>query len=367
MTTSRRIALFGMAAGLVFGITACGKEQQTTQKPASDAQTAQSQSRGATGAGASFPAPLYAKWASDYATATSTKINYQSVGSSAGMKQIETQTVDFGASDEPLKEEELKAKGLVQFPTVIGGVVPVVNIAGITPGDLTLDGPTLANIYLGKITKWNDAAIKALNPGLGLPDAAIAPVRRADGSGTTFLFTNYLSKVSPEWKSKVGEGTAVNWPTGAGGKGNEGVAAFVGRLPNSIGYVEYAYVKQNKMTYALLQNASGKFPQPDDEAFKAAAAGAQWDKSFYQILTNQTGDNAWPITGATFILMHKKQEKPAVAASALKFFSWAYKEGDKTSSDLDYVPMPASVKGVIQKSWEQITDASGKPVAMAAN
>jgi phosphate transport system substrate-binding protein len=314
-----------------------------------------------TGAGASFPAPLYAKWAADYHKATGTKVNYQSVGSGAGLKQIEAKTVDFGASDAPLKDEDLAAKGLMQFPTVIGGVIPVVNIQGIKAGELKLNGQVLGDIYLGKITKWNDPAIVALNSGVKLPDAAIAPVRRADGSGTSFLFTNYLSKVNAEWKSKVGEGTAVNWPTGAGGKGNEGVAA------NSIGYVEYAYVKQNKMTYALLQNASGKFPQPDDEAFKAAAAGAQWDKSFYQILTNQNGDGAWPITGATFILMHKKQDKPAVAASALKFFSWAYKEGDKTSSDLDYVPMPAAVKGVIEKSWGQIVDAAGKPVALAAN
>ncbi|RCW70248.1 phosphate ABC transporter substrate-binding protein PstS [Pseudorhodoferax soli] len=320
-----------------------------------------------TGAGASFPAPLYAKWAADYNKATGTKINYQSVGSGAGLKQIEAKTVDFGASDAPLKDEDLAAKGLVQFPTVIGGVIPVVNIQGIKAGELKLNGQVLGDIYLGKITKWNDPAIVALNAGVKLPDAAIAPVRRADGSGTSFLFTNYLSKVNAEWKSKVGEGTAVNWPTGAGGKGNEGVAAFVGRLPNSIGYVEYAYVKQNKMTYALLQNASGKFPQPDDEAFKAAAANAQWDKSFYQILTNQNGDGAWPITGATFILMHKKQDKPAVAASALKFFSWAYKDGDKTSGDLDYVPMPAAVKSVIEKSWGQIVDASGKPVALAAN
>jgi phosphate transport system substrate-binding protein len=320
-----------------------------------------------TGAGASFPAPLYAKWAADYHKATGTKVNYQSVGSGAGLKQIEAKTVDFGASDAPLKDADLEAKGLLQFPTVIGGVIPVVNIQGIKPGELKLNGQVLGDIYLGKITKWNDPAIVALNAGVKLPDAAIAPVRRADGSGTSFLFTNYLSKVNAEWKDKVGEGTAVNWPTGAGGKGNEGVAAFVGRLPNSIGYVEYAYVKQNKMTYALLQNASGKFPQPDDTAFKAAAAGAQWDKSFYQILTNQNGDGAWPITGATFILMHKKQDKPAVAASALKFFSWAYKEGDKTSNDLDYVPMPASVKGVIEKSWGQIVDAAGKPVALAAN
>ena len=317
----------------------------------------------ATGAGASFPAPLYSKWASDYNKATGVKINYQSVGSGAGLKQIEAKTVDFGASDAPLKDEELKAKGLVQFPTVIGGVVPVINVAGIKPGELKLSGQVLGDIYLGKITKWNDAAIVALNPGLALPDAAIAPVRRADGSGTTFGFTNYLSKVNPEWKSKVGEGTAVNWPTGAGGKGNEGVAAFVGRLPNSIGYVEYAYVKQNKMNYAKLQNAAGNFVSPDDDNFKAAAAGAEWDKSFYQILTNQPGKDAWPITSATFILMNKTQDKPAQAATTLKFFDWAYKNGDKTAGDLDYVPMPDKVKQIIYKSWDDIKDASGKTVA----
>ena len=363
MTTSRRITLLGMAAGLVFGITACGKEQQTTQKPASDAQTAQSQSRGATGAGASFPAPLYAKWASDYATATGTKINYQSVGSSAGMKQIETQTVDFGASDEPLKEEELKAKGLVQFPTVIGGVVPVVNITGINPGDLTLDGVTLANIYLGKITKWNDPAIAALNPNVKLPDATIAPVRRADGSGTSFNFTNYLSKVSPEWKEKIGEGKAVNWPVGTGGKGNEGVAQFVARLPNSIGYVEYAYVKQNKMNYARMKNASGNVVAPDENTFKAATAAADWKKSFYQILTNQSGKNAWPITAATYIVMHARQDKPQNGSSVLKFFNWAYANGDKSALDLDYVPMPAEVKTIIVRSWSGVKDASGKALA----
>ena len=317
----------------------------------------------ATGAGASFPAPLYSKWASDYNKATGVKINYQSVGSGAGLKQIEAKTVDFGASDAPLKDEELKAKGLVQFPTVIGGIVPVINVAGIKPGELKLSGQVLGDIYLGKITKWNDAAIVALNPGVALPDAAIAPVRRADGSGTTFGFTNYLSKVNPEWKSKVGEGTAVNWPTGAGGKGNEGVAAFVGRLPNSIGYVEYAYVKQNKMNYAKLQNAAGNFVSPDDDNFKAAAAGAEWDKSFYQILTNQPGKDAWPITSATFILMNKTQDKPAQATTALKFFDWAYKNGDKTAGDLDYVPMPDKVKQIIYKSWDDIKDASGKTVA----
>ncbi|WP_313570576.1 phosphate ABC transporter substrate-binding protein PstS [Comamonas terrigena] len=318
----------------------------------------------ATGAGASFPAPLYSKWAADYHKATGVKINYQSVGSSAGIKQIEAKTVDFGASDEPLKDDELAKKGLVQFPTVIGGIVPVVNIKGIAPGQLKLSGQVLGDIYLGKITKWNDAAIVALNPGVALPDATIAPVRRADGSGTTFGFTNYLSKVNAEWKEKVGEGKAVNWPTGAGGKGNEGVAAFVGRLPNSIGYVEYAYVKQNKLTFTLLQNSSGAFVTPDDATFKAAAAGADWSKSFFHILTNQPGKDAWPITSATFILMHAKQEKPEQAAAALKFFQWAYQSGDQTAAGLDYVPMPEPVKQVIYKSWGNIKNAAGQTIAV---
>ena len=318
----------------------------------------------ATGAGASFPAPLYAKWAADYHKATGVKINYQSVGSGAGLRQIEAKTVDFGASDAPLKDEDLAKKGLVQFPTVIGGVVPVVNIPGINPGQLKLSGKVLGDIYLGKVTQWNDPAIAALNPGVKLPEAAIAPVRRADGSGTSFIFTNYLSKVNPEWKEKVGEGTAVNWPIGAGGKGNEGVAAFVGRLANSIGYVEYAYVKQNKLNYVQLQNAEGAFVSPDDDAFKAAAAGADWSKSFYQILTNQPGKASWPITGATFILMHKSQDKPQQASATLKFFDWAYQTGDKTAADLDYVPMPDSVKSVIVKSWGEIKDGAGKPIAL---
>jgi phosphate transport system substrate-binding protein len=322
-----------------------------------------SSAQNVTGAGASFPAPLYSKWAADYNKATGVRINYQSVGSGAGIKQIDAKTVDFGASDAPLKDEDLVKKGLVQFPTVIGGVIPVVNIQGIAPGQLKLNGQVLGDIYLGKITKWNDPAIKALNASLALPDSAIAPVRRADGSGTSFIFTNYLSKVNKEWKDKVGEGTAVNWPVGAGGKGNEGVAAFVGRLPNSIGYLEYAYVKQNKLTYAQLQNAEGNFVSPDDKAFKAAAAGADWAKSFYQILTNQPGKDAWPITGATFILMHKAQDKPEQAAASLKFFEWAYKNGDKTADDLDYVPMPDVVKAQIAKSWGDIKDVSGKAVA----
>lgn len=316
-----------------------------------------------TGAGATFPAPLYAKWASDYNKLTGVKVNYQSIGSGGGIKQIDSKTVDFGASDMPQTDEVLKTKGQIQFPTVIGGVVPVLNVAGIAPGQLKLTGQVLGDIYLGKISKWNDPAIKALNPTLALPDAAIAQVRRADGSGTTFIFTNYLSKVNAEWKSKVGEGTAVNWPVGAGGKGNEGVAAFVGRLPNSLGYVEYSYVKQNKLVYALMQNAAGNFVQPEDDTFKAAAAGADWAKSFYQILTNQAGKDAWPISGATFILMHTKQDKPANATETLKFFNWAYANGEKSAADLDYVPMPAVVVAAIQKSWGEIKDPAGKAVA----
>lgn len=319
-----------------------------------------------TGAGASFPAPIYAKWADAYNKATGARINYQSVGSGAGIRQIKAKTVDFGASDAPLKDDELAKDGLVQFPTVIGGVVPVVNVKGIQPGQLKLTGQVLGDIYLGKVTKWNDPAIAALNAGVSLPDAAIAVVRRADGSGTSFIFTNYLSKVNGEWKSKVGEGTAVNWPTGAGGKGNEGVSAFVQRLPNSIGYVEYAYAKQNKMSHVLLKNAAGNFVAPDDANFKAAAAGADWAKSFYQILTEQPGKDAWPITGATFILMHKTQDKPVNATNTLKFFDWAYGSGDKMAEDLDYVPLPDSVKGLVRKQWGDIKDASGKAVAATA-
>lgn len=316
-----------------------------------------------TGAGATFPAPIYAKWASEYNKATGVKVNYQSIGSGGGIKQIDSKTVDFGASDMPQTDEVLKSKGQMQFPTVMGGVVPVINIKGIEPGQLKLTGPLLGDIFLGKVARWNDPAIKALNPTLALPDAAIAQVRRADGSGTTFIFTNYLSKVSPEWKAKVGEGTAVNWPVGAGGKGNEGVAAFVSRLPNSLGYVEYSYVKQNKMNYAVVQNSAGNFVKPEDDTFKAAAAGADWAKSFYQILTNQPGKDAWPISGATFILMHTKQDKPANATEVLKFFSWAYKNGDQAAADLDYVPMPKPVIAAIEKAWGEIKDTAGKPVA----
>jgi phosphate transport system substrate-binding protein len=320
-----------------------------------------------TGAGATFPAPVYAKWADAYHKATGARINYQSVGSGAGINQIRAKTVDFGASDMPLTDEALAKDGLMQFPTVIGGVVPVVNVAGIAPGQLKLTGAVLGDVFLGKVNKWNDAAIAALNPGVKLPDAAIAVVRRADGSGTTFIFTNYLSKVSADWKAKVGEGTAVNWPTGAGGKGNEGVSAFVQRLPNSIGYVEYAYAKQNKMATVLLRNQAGNFVGPDDGNFKAAAAGADWGKSFYQILTDQPGRDAWPITGATFILMHKVQDKPAQAGAALKFFDWAYVNGNQMAGELEYVTLPDTVKAMVRKEWSGIKDGSGKPLSAPAS
>ena len=317
-----------------------------------------------TGAGATFPAPLYSKWADAYNKATGARINYQSVGSGAGLRQIRGKTVDFGASDMPLTDADLAKDGLVQFPTVIGGVVPVLNVKGIAPGQVKMTGQVLGDIYLGKIAKWNDPALVALNPGVPLPDTAIAVVRRADGSGTTFIFSNYLSKVNAEWKAKVGEGTAVNWPTGAGGKGNEGVAAFVQRLPNSLGYVEYSYAKSNKMSHVMMRNQAGSFVAPDDTAFKAAAASADWAKSFYQILTDQPGKDSWPITGATFIMMHKAQDKPVQATNSLKFFEWAFVNGDKMATDLEYVPLPEAVKALSRKAWGDIKDAAGKPVAI---
>ena len=304
------------------------------------AVTAQAQINGA---GATFPAPLYAKWADAYAKETGTKINYQSVGSGAGINQIRARTVTFGASDMPLTDDKLKEMDAVQFPTAIGGVVPVHNIRGIKPGELRLTGSVIADIYLGKIRRWNDPAIQSINPGLNLPDADIVAVRRADGSGTTFIWTNYLSKVNKEFKDTIGEGTAVNWKVGAGGKGNEGVAQMVRQLPNTIGYVEYAYVKQTNMNWVHVQNAAGTWVEPDDETFKAAAAGAKWEQSFYQILTNQSGKNSWPITGATFIIMPVQSTDPAKAQEATKFFLWALDRGDSMAQSLDYVPMPKSV------------------------
>ena len=317
-----------------------------------------------TGAGASFPAPVYSKWADAYNKETGNKVNYQSIGSGGGIKQISAKTVDFGASDMPLKPEDLKEKGLMQFPTVIGGVVPVVNLQGVAPGQMKLTGEVLANIYLNKITKWNDKAIADLNPGVKLPDQDISVIRRADGSGTTFIFTNYLSKVSADWKSTVGEGTAVKWPVGLGGKGNEGVSAFVQRLPGSIGYVEYAYAKQNKLTHTQLNNKEGVFVQPDEETFKSAAAGADWSNSFYEILTLQPGKTSWPITGATFILFHTEQADAAKASEVLKFFNWAYAKGDKLSSDLDYVPLPDATVKLIENAWKTVKTTDGKAIAM---
>jgi len=320
-----------------------------------------------TGAGATFPYPIYAKWAEAYKAKTGVGMNYQSIGSGGGIKQIKAKTVDFGASDAPLKADELEKNGLVQFPTVMGGVVPVVNIEGVNAGDIKLSGEALANIYLGKIKKWNDPALVALNPGVKLPDTTITVVNRSDGSGTTFIFTNYLSKVSKEWKEKVGNAKSVAWPapTGAGGKGNEGVASFVQRLKGSIGYVEYAYAKQNKMAYTLLQNRDGNFVAPGDKSFQSAAAGADWKHApgFYEILTNEPGKDSWPITGATFILMHKSQANAANAKEVLKFFDWAYKHGDKMAFDLNYVPMPDEVVALVHAEWQgKIKEASGKSI-----
>jgi phosphate transport system substrate-binding protein len=321
-----------------------------------------------TGAGASFPAPVYAKWAEAYQKASGSRVNYQSIGSSGGIRQIQAKTVDFGASDAPLKPEDLEKHALMQFPTVIGGVVPVLNVKGIAPGQLRLTGQVLGDIYLGKIRKWNDPAIAALNPGVSLPSQDVAVVRRADGSGTTFIFTNYLSKVNADWKQKVGEGQAVQWPVGLGGKGNEGVAAFVQRVQGAIGYVEYAYAKQNKLAHVLVQNVAGAFVQPDDSTFAAAAAGADWTRAaFYEILTNMPGRESWPITGATFILLHKVPSKPQQTAEVLRFFDWAYANGDKLALEMDYVPLPDSVVKQVRTAWAStIKDAAGKSLWAAA-
>ena len=306
-----------------------------------------------TGAGATFPFPIYSKWADTYKKETGNGLNYQSIGSGGGIKQIQAKTVTFGASDMPLKVEQLDKDGLVQWPMVMGAIAPVVNVEGIKPGELVFDGETLANIYLGKITKWDDPAIKKLNPHAKLPSDAIAVVRRSDGSGTTFNFTNYLSKVSADWKSKVGEGTAVEWPTGVGAKGNEGVSANVMQTKNSIGYVEYAYAKQNKLTYTGLVNKAGKTVQPTTETFQAAASNADWTHApgYYVILTDQPGDKSWPITASTFILMHKDAADKAASQEALKFFRWAFANGGKMAEELDYIPMPENVVKLIEKTW----------------
>jgi len=317
-----------------------------------------------TGAGATFPYPIYSKWAEAYKAKTGVGMNYQSIGSGGGIKQIVAKTVDFGASDMPLQPEELEKNGLMQFPMVMGGVVPVYNLQGIKPGEIKLTGAVLADIYLGKVTRWNAPAIAALNKDAKLPDQDITVVSRSDGSGTTFIFTNYLSKVSSEWKGKVGNNTSVKWPAGVSGKGNEGVAAYVQRLPGSIGYVEYAYAIQNKMSYALLQNKEGAFVGPNAQNFAAAASNARWEKAvnFYEILTDEPGKNSWPITGATFILMHKVQDNPENAKIALKFFEWAYANGDKMALELDYIPMPDNVVKLVDTEWKKLKDKSGKTV-----
>ena len=306
-----------------------------------------------TGAGATFPFPVYSKWADAYKKETGNGLNYQSIGSGAGIKQIQAKTVTFGATDAPLKAEQLEKDGLVQWPMVMGAIVPVVNLEGIASGELVLSGELLADIYLGKVTKWDDAAIVKLNPKLKLPSAAITVVRRSDGSGTTFNFTDYLAKASPDWKTKVGMGTAVEWPVGVGAKGNEGVAGNISQTKNAIGYVEYAYAKQNKLTYAGMINKAGKTVQPTVASFQAAASNADWAKApgYYVILTDQPGEASWPITAATFILMHKVPADKAASAEAIKFFTWAFEKGDKMAEDLDYIPMPAPVVKLIEKTW----------------
>jgi phosphate transport system substrate-binding protein len=317
-----------------------------------------------TGAGATFPYPIYAKWADAYKKSTGNGLNYQSIGSGGGIKQITAKTVDFGASDMPLKPDDLQKEGLLQFPAIMGGVVPVANLQGVKPGELKFTGALLADIYLGKVSKWNDPAIAKLNPGVKLPDENITVVHRSDGSGTNFLWSNYLSKVSPEFKSTVGEGTSVKWPTGVGGKGNEGVASYVQKINGSLGYVEYAYAKQNKLSYGQMQNKAGKFVFPVDGAFKAAAAGADWKAvpGMGVVLTDQPGEAAWPITGASFILLHAKQDKPETGKEVLKFFEWSFRNGQKMAEELDYVPMPEPVVKQIEASWKGVTDASGKAV-----
>ena len=381
-----RYSLLAVAVSCTLVLTACNKSTETTE-PATDSssavttteantqtttasttgfKSAENIAMNITGAGASFPQPIYAKWSYDYNAATGGQVNYQSIGSSGGIKQIESKTVDFGASDAPMTPEELDAAGLIQFPTVIGGVVPIVNIDGIEPGALKLDGAMLADIYLGKISNWNDPAIKAMNPDLTLPDAAITTVFRSDGSGTTFNFTDYLAKVSPDWKDSVGVDKTVKWPTsatGAGGKGNEGVSSYVNRMKNSIGYVEYAYAKQNNMSHTALKNAAGNVVQPSAETF-AAAGDIDWSKQagFYKVITNSETEQAWPIAAATFILVHKQPENPQQVAGVLNFFDWAYSQGDDSAMALDYVPFSDTAVALFKEKWNEVKGSDGQPV-----
>jgi phosphate transport system substrate-binding protein len=322
-----------------------------------------------TGAGATFPFPIYAKWAEAYKAATGVGLNYQSIGSGGGIRQIRAKTVDFGATDAPVRGEELTRDGMIQFPMVMGGVVPALNVQGVGQRGLRLTGALLADIYLGKVTRWNDARIRELNPGVTLPDATINVVYRSDGSGTTFVWTEYLSMVSPEWQQRIGRNTSVQWPVGVGGRGNEGVAGTVRQIANSIGYVEYAYAKQNNLGYALVQNAAGNFPEPDDKSFQAAAEGADWSAApgFGISLNNQRFPQAWPIVSATFILMYAKPADAARSTAALRFFDWAFANGDKLALDLEYVPMPAAVKAQVRREWAKITDGQNRPVFTPAS
>lgn len=353
MSRQAKALLFSTALfALAIAITGCGKGKGGQSSVTIN------------GAGATFPYPVYAKWAYKYQELNGTRINYQSIGSGGGIQQITQKTVDFGASDAPLTKEELDKAGLVQFPMIMGGVVPVINISSIKPGDLKLTPSLLADIFLGRVKKWNDPAITKENPGLKLPNEAISVVHRADGSGTTWIFTNYLDKVSKDWHSKVGTGKAVSWPAGSGGKGNEGVSAYVQRLDGTIGYVEYAYALQNKMSYVKLQNQAGKYVEPSIRTFQSAAENADWKNApgFYVVLTDQPGDNSWPITGASYILVHRKQDDAKKAKEMLSFFDWSYKHGNDIAAELDYVPMPKNVVDLVESMWAKEIAAGGKPV-----
>jgi len=358
-TTATLLAAVIMTALVLYG---CGGEKKAGEQAGQPAAKAKVEKLD--GAGASFPYPVYSQWAYKYGKETGVQINYQSIGSGGGIAQIKARTVDFGASDAPLKPEELKEAGLMQFPMVIGGVVPVVNVKGITGGQVTLSGELLADIYEGAVTRWNDPKIAALNKGVNLPDKAITVVHRSDGSGTTWIFTNYLDKVSVRWHDKVGFGKAVDWPVGVGGKGNEGVAAYVKRVDGSIGYVEYAYALQNKLAYVKLINRAGKAVDPTIESFQAAAANADWAGAdeYYLVLTDQPGDATWPISGATFILIYKDQNNADVADAMLKFFDWCYRNGDEMAEKLYYVPMPDNVTDMVEKRWAAEVRSGGNPV-----
>ena len=364
MTKLKGIGVIGAAVlAVALTLAGCGKQNGQPGSSAGAPSTAAS-GGGISGAGATFPAPVYAKWAQSYQQQTNQAVNYQAIGSGGGIKQIEAKTVDFGGSDKPLEPVELDKQGLYQFPTVVGGVAPIINVAGIKPGQIRMTGALLADVFLGRVAKWNDPQIAALNPGVKLPNMPITVVHRSDGSGTSFLFTSYLAMKSPVWMQKVGASDSVQWPAGLGGKGNDGVAAFVEQTAGAIGYVEYIYAKQNRLTHVDLQNRDGVFVAPTAGAFAAAAAGGDWSKApgNYLLLLDQPGAAAWPITGATFILVHKRQDDAAKGKAVLQFFDWAYKNGDDAAATLDYVPLPAQVKDLVRRQWSGVQGADGKPV-----